>query len=214
MAEGVEKDVKEPFGALPLQKLLGLSLVLGVLYGGYHYAPDGALPVPRGGDLPSKMMYTFRCFLFPAVFLWVAISMVGLNRTKVGAINPLTGNEHLMESSKKRLLNTMEQTTFYVLHAMFLTTLLEREEMKFILLYTILFVVARVFFWVGYGIHPVYRALGIVATFGSVFVAQVLSVYLMCSRYLMLSPVVAALSSAAVPVTVFFLPVFSALLGM
>lgn len=191
--------------ALPLQMLIALSVLLGVFYGGYYYVPDSAL-LPQSGDLPTKMLYTFRLFLFPAGFMWVAISMVGFNRAKVGAENPLAGNENRMELSKKRLLNTLEQTTIYAMQAMFLATLLKREEMKLILLYTIVFVVGRFFFWVGYGISFHYRALGNIVTFGSAYFVQGLSAYLVCSRYLMLSSTIATVSSIAVPATLLLLP--------
>ena len=204
MAESVKKDANNYLVAMPLQIVIGLSVLLGVFYGGYYYVPDSAL-LPDSGDLPAKMLYTFRCFLFPAGVMWIAISMVGKKRHEVDALNPLAGNENRMELSKKRLLNTLEQTTIYVMHAMFLATQLKRDEMKLILLYTIAFVVGRFFFWVGYGIGHQYRALGNCVTFGSTYFIQVLSVYLMCSRYLMLSSMIAAISSIAVPTTLVFL---------
>lgn len=212
MAESAKKDAKDYLVALPLQVVIGLSVLLGVFYGGYYYVPDSAI-LPDSGDLPAKMLYTFRCFLFPAGVMWIAITMVGMKRIEVDALNPLAGNEKSMELSKKRLLNTLEQTTIYVLHAMFLATLLKRDEMKLILLYTIAFVVGRFLFWVGYGIRPQYRALGNIVTFGSTYFMLGLSVYLMCSRYLMLSSMIAAVSSIAVPATLIILPDICAMIA-
>ena len=86
----------------------------------------------------------------------VVIGLTGLERSRVGAANPLTGNEGAMLLSKKRLINTLEQTLIFVVSAMFLTTLLAREEMTFIFLSMTVFVIGRIVFWIGYGIDPIY----------------------------------------------------------
>ena len=134
---------------LPLQAVIGLAMLVGGLYGGYYHVPDGAIPAPSSGELSVKIAYTLRCFLFLALFLGVAVALTGRNRVIVGARNPLSGNEAGMQLHKKRLTNTLEQTFIYVMLALLLATLLEKEEMKYIFLSTILFVVGRVLFWVG-----------------------------------------------------------------
>ena len=202
----VKKEFKIWLHALPIQAVLALSLCVGVLYGGFYYAPHGALPLPNSSDLPAKMLYTFRCLLFPCLFLLVAIGMVGRRRALVGAVNPLTGNEAAMELSKKCLKNTLEQTLFFVVFSLFLTNLLDREEMKFILLAAIVYVAARVLFWVGYGIHPAYREAGIIASFTVVGTMLVMSIYLVCVRRFMLGTTAATVSSAALSSGLILLP--------
>ena len=167
---------------LPAQLVAALLLVAGILYGGFYHAPDGLLPVPSSEELSVKMLYTFRCFLFPVLFLGVVIGLTGLKRVKVGAANPLSGNEAAMLVNKKRLTNTLEQTLMFVTTTIFLTTLLRAEEMTFIFLSMILFVVARVVFWIGYGIDPAYRALGSTASLSNTFVLLATCVYLTYSR--------------------------------
>ena len=210
MAEKAENEMKKElkvfFRALPLQILIALSLCIGVLYGGFYYAPHGALPQPSSGDLSAKMLYTFRCLLFPGLFLWVVITIVGLRRIDVGAVNPLTGNEAAMEPSKKCLRNTLEQTLFFVVFAIFLTNLLDREEMKFVLLSTIVFITARVLFWYGFSIHPAYREAGIIASFTVVGTMLVTSTYLVCARRFMLSTTSATVFSAAVNIGLMLFP--------
>ena len=202
----MKKEFKIWLHALPIQAVLALSLCVGVLYGGFYYAPHGALPLPSSGNLPAKMLYTFRCLLFPGLFLLVAIGMVGRRRVQVGAVNPLAGNEAAMELSKKRLKNTLEQTLFFVVFSLFLTNLLDREEMKFILLAAIVYVAARVLFWVGYGIHPAYREAGIIASFTVVGTMLVMSIYLVCIRRFMLGATAATVSSAALSSGLILLP--------
>ena len=210
MAEKVENEVRKELKvwlrALPIQILIALSLCVGVLYGGFYYAPHGALPLPSSGDLPAKMLYTFRCLFFPGLFLVVVIGIVGQHRWNVGAINPLKDNEAAMELSKKCLKNTLEQTLFFVVFAIFLTNLLDREEMKFVLLSTIVFVAARILFWSGYSIHPSYREAGIIASFTVVGTMLVMSTYLVCARRFMLSTTVATASSAAVTIGLTLFP--------
>ena len=194
--------------AMPAQMAVALLLLLGIFYGGYYYAPDGAIPAPQSGDFSAKMLFTFRCFLFPGVFLWVAILMVGRDRMKLGASNPLGGKEHLMQLSKKRLINTLEQTIIFIVQSVLLTTILEREEMKFVFLYTMVFVAGRILFWIGYGISPLYRGYGTQMTFVSSVIVQALSSYLVCSRCLMLSWLSATTTAVLVPPGLLFLPEF------
>ena len=197
--EDVRKETRILIRALPLQVVLALVILVGGLYGGYYHAPDGTIPLPSSGELGTKLTYTLRCFVFLATFLWVAVLLTGLNRTKVGAENPLSGNEAAMELHKKRLKNTLEQTFIFVLMALLLTAMMEREEMKYIFLSMVLFLVGRVLFWVGYGIHPAYRTAGNVVTFGTAFTSFVLSTNLLCSRVLMVGSLLSTTATIVVP---------------
>ena len=197
--ERARKETKTLSRALPLQIVVGLAILVGGLYGGYFHIPDDTIPTPSSGELSIKMVYTLRCCLFPATFLGLAVLLTGRNRVKVGAINPLSGNEAAMELHKKRLTNTLEQTFMYVVMAVLLATLLEREEMKYIFLSMVIFLVGRVLFWVGYGIHPAYREAGTIVTYGMVLTSLILCTYLLCSRGLLLGSTASTAASVAVP---------------
>ena len=197
--EHARKGTRAFLRALPLQFVAGLAILVGGLYVGYCHAPAGAIPVPSSGELSAKVAYTLRCFVFLATFLGVAIGLTGRNRAKVGAQNPLSGNEAAMELHKKRLSNSLEQTCIYVMMALLLATLLEREEMKYVFLSMILFLVGRVLFWVGYGIHPAYRKAGNVVTFGTALTSLLLSTYLLCSHGLMLGSTASTAATIAIP---------------
>ena len=185
--------------------LLGSLLSLSIFYGGYYYVPEGVIPLPRDDDVSTRLFYTLRCFLAPATVLWAMISKVGLDRGKVGALNPLAGREHLMLLGKKRLINTLEQMTIFALQALCLTFLLEREEMKVIFLYSLIFVLGRIFFWVGYGIDPAYRGLGTFMTFMSCGVVQGIAAYVVSSHYFLFGHWAALSSSVSVPIFVLIL---------
>ena len=190
-----------------LQFLFSLLLVFCLLYGGYYHIPEGIIPIPKDDDLLTKLFYTLRCFFVPISFFWVAINFVALQRLPTGAFNPLDGAEHLMESSKKRLRNTMEQMTIYAVQSLILAVLLERTEMKMVFLYSLAFIVGRILFWCGYGIHPLYRTLGFSLNFFSSSVVQGIAAYLLCSRhYFMFSHHTAIFTGIAVPLSLVFLP--------
>ena len=192
-----------------LQFLFSFLFLFCLFYGGYYHVPEGTIPVPKDGDLLTKLFYTLRCFFVPISFFWVAINFVALQRLPTGAFNPLDGPEHLMDLSKKRLRNTMEQMTIYAVQSLILAVLLERNEMKVVFLYSLAFIVGRIFFWFGYGIHPLARALGFSLNYFSSSIVQGIAAYLVCSRYyLMFSHRTAIFTGIMVPLSLVFLPEF------
>lgn len=200
MAGRVQKIEQEGhLGAFLVQTLIALLVLGGGLYGGYYYAPDGIIPVPSTGEFWVKMAYTLRCFLFLAFFLGFIVLLTGQQRVKVGATNPLSGNEGGMLLHKKRLQNSLEHTFIFIMISLLLTTLFHREEMIFIFLSTIVFLVGRILFWVGYGIHPYYRQAGIFITLGLTYLHLYISTYLLFSRLLTLGTSMSTVAAIAAP---------------
>ena len=142
--------------------------------------------------------------LFEIVHSYIDKS-TGMDRGKVGALNPLAGREHLMLLGKKRLINTLEQMTIFAMQALCLTFLLEREEMKVVFLYSLVFVLGRILFWVGYGIDPMYRLLGSLMTLLSCGIVQGIAAYTVFSRHFLFSQWAALSSSVSVPIFVLVL---------
>ena len=136
-------------------------IVMGtILYGGYYYCHF--IPIPRSNDFCEKLLYAVRYCTFPqAVFLILAISTVAAKRAITrAAVNPLAGNEHLVQSEKTVLTNTVEQLLVFLLLVLTLTTYLEPSEMRIIPLYSLTFFIGRVFFMIGYSFGPRYRGAG------------------------------------------------------
>ena len=147
-----------------LQFSISLITVATILYGGYYHCHS--IPVPASDDFSEKLTYTLRYCAFPqAVFLLFAIMRVGFKRGSTRAINPLAGNEHLVQTEKNILMNTVEQLLCFLLLVFALTTYLEPEEMRIIPLYSLSFIVGRILFMIGYTINPKYRSVGMSINF-------------------------------------------------
>ena len=86
-------------------------------------------------------------------------------RVASGAVDPLSGNEDLVEKAKNILTNTVEQTVFNFVNQLVLVSWIPQEQMFIVPLLAILFVVGRVSFMIGYTIKPRYRTFGFILTF-------------------------------------------------
>ena len=137
-------------------------IVMGtILYGGYYHCHS--IPIPTSNDFCEKLLYTVRYCAFPqGMFLSIAIFGVVGKRiiTAPAAVNPLSGNEHLVQIEKNVLTNTMEQLLAFLLQALTLTIYLEPSEMWIIPLFSLTFFIGRVLFIIGYNIGPRYRGAG------------------------------------------------------
>ena len=161
-----------------LQFTLSLVTVATILYGGYYHCHS--IPIPASNDFGEKLLYTLRYCTFPqAIFLLAAIMRVGSKRGSTRAINPLSGNEHIVQTEKNILMNTVEQLLCFLLLMLALTTYLEAEEMRIIPLYSLAFIAGRVFFMIGYTISPKYRSVGMSINFYTNFFSVGHIIYLM-----------------------------------
>ena len=176
----MEKEAKKPRGEI-LATFVAITVIVTILCGGYYYCD--CIPVPRSNDFSEKLLYAARYCTFPqAVFLLFVIARVGAKRGSTGAENPLAGKEHLIQTEKNVLTNTVEQLLVFLLLVVTLTTYLEPSEMRIIPLYSLVFIVGRVLFMIGYGIGPKHRSYGIAINFFSTFFFIGYVIYLMYLR--------------------------------
>ena len=142
-----------------MQTLLAFATVAVTFYVGYYHCQ--CIPVPQSTEFTAKVIYTFRCMI-PALFMLLfAVVDVMLHRVCMAVVDPLSGCEHIIQTAKNHLSNTVEQISILILSSMILITFLESpEEMRLIPLYSLTFVIGRVLFRVGYGINSGYRAWG------------------------------------------------------
>ena len=180
-----EKTKEARRKALPLivsEYFVALIVTATILYGGYYYS-DAYIPIPRSNEFGEKLLYAARYCAFPqAIFLIVSIFRVGAKRGSTSAINPLAGKEHLLQTEKNVLMNTVEQLLCFLLLVVTLTTYLEPSEMRIVPLYSLAFIVGRVLFMVGYSIGPQYRSLGMAVNFNATFFFVGYIIYLMYLR--------------------------------
>ena len=136
------------------------------------------IPTPNTNDFSEKLKYALRC-IFPTVLvLQVTIFNVGRMRSKTKT-NPLAGDQSKVTAQKAILANTLEQFVIYIGLNMVLITFLDPAEMKIIPLYTLVFVVGRFLFILGY---PNRRGYGMFMNFGSTAFFGCLIIYFMFSR--------------------------------
>jgi len=120
---------------------------------------------PALGDLASRLAYALRAAAFAVLPLLVGIIAVGNGRFLSEAIDPTLHRENTaMEVNGRVVDNTLQQLLIFLVGTLALSAGLTADEMRAIPAVTIVFVVARTAFWIGYRIHPLYRAFGFAAT--------------------------------------------------
>jgi uncharacterized MAPEG superfamily protein len=103
--------------------------------------------------------------LAPAVVFFVLVASVGNARFLGEGIDPLQGKDpRFIVVTNRVLANTVEQTFIFVLTGVALIALLPAGELGAIPALAVLFVVARVVFWVGYLRQALLRAPGMSLT--------------------------------------------------
>lgn len=137
-------------------------MVMGtILYGGYYHCHS--IPIPRSNDFCEKLLYSMTYCAFPqALFVILAIFNVVVKRviTAPAAVDPLAGNEHLVQGEKNVLMNTVEQVLAFLLLVLTLTIYLEPLEMWIIPLFSLTFFIGRILFLIGYSFGPRYCGAG------------------------------------------------------
>jgi amino acid permease len=136
-----------------------ISMIIGV-FGIYR-----AWPAPEGLAAAERVAYTLQWEAIAALPLLVAVIAVGNNRFLSEAIDPTLNKEDLATQINGRVVeNTLQQLVLFVLGTLALSVGLAPEQMGFIPAAVIVFVIARIAFWIGYRVHPLYRAFGMAAT--------------------------------------------------
>ena len=150
------------FTYLPLfltQALAGSVCVVATLYIGYYHCDF--IPVPPSTDLIHRLAFALQCTLPMVVVVFVAVLMVMNKRGFTTAVDPLSGNDSILQLDKNVLSNTLEQFVIGFTLLLIASTVFETiEQLKLIPLYSFLFCFGRVAFRVGYGIHPKLRTVG------------------------------------------------------
>jgi len=100
-----------------------------------------------------------------AALLLVGAAQVAAADRESEAIDPTLRKEDAATRIKGRVVeNTLQQFILFLVATTALSINLTAAQMRIIPAATIVFVAARTAFWVGYRIHPLYRAFGMAAT--------------------------------------------------
>ena len=138
--------------------VVGMLILVALLY--------WILPIPAGMDNTiDRVMFTLRMNLVAALPLLIGIVTVGNNRFLSEAIDPLRHAEDRATIINGRFVdNTFQQNFLFFVGTLALSTFLDATSMKLIVALTLVFILARMAFWIGYRIDPLYRAPGMAAT--------------------------------------------------
>ena len=149
------------------QKIVGIGAASGVvamivaIAGTYQLWPSS----PRFVDISSRFAYALQANAFAVIPLLAGIITVGNNRFLSQAIDPMLRKEDAATQINGRFVeNTLQQFVLFLVATTALSVNLTAAQMRIIPAAAIVFVVARAAFWVGYRIHPLYRAFGMAAT--------------------------------------------------
>ena len=116
-------------------------------------------------DGNSRLAYALQANAFAVLPLLIGIMIVGNNRFFSEAIDPTLHKEDLRTQINGRVVeNTLQQYVLFLIGTLALSVNLTAEQMRAIPAAALVFVVARIAFWIGYRIHPLYRAFGMAAT--------------------------------------------------
>ena len=125
------------------------------------------LPAPAGVEtLADRIGYALRWAAFAALPLVAMVGAVGNARATSAAIDPTLGLESRAIIVDGRVAdNSFQQYVLFLAGALALAAGLPPERIQIVGAAAIVFVAARLAFWIGYRIDPLYRAFGFAATF-------------------------------------------------
>jgi hypothetical protein len=125
-----------------------------------------ALPAPSIADAPGeRLAYALRANVVALVPFFVMIIAVGNARFLSDAIDPTRNAEHpSMQIDGRVADNTLQQNFVFAVASLALSTVVPIGYLQVVWACTIVYVVARTAFWIGYRINPLYRAPGMSAT--------------------------------------------------
>jgi hypothetical protein len=113
----------------------------------------------------DRLAYAFRWSVVAVLPLFAMLVAVGNARFLSEAIDPTLGKESSKMIIDGRVAdNTLQQFVCFLVGIMALSVSLPIEKISFVPAVAMTFVVCRIVFWIGYRIHPLYRAPGFSST--------------------------------------------------
>ena len=124
------------------------------------------LPSPMFTDtVAGRLVYALSANVFAIVPFIIMLIAIGNERFFSSAIDPTRHAESLgMEIDGRVADNTLQQNFVFLIVTLMLATLIPFQYLQLIWALALVFAVARLIFWLGYRINPLYRAPGMAAT--------------------------------------------------
>lgn len=140
------------FKLFALLNLLGYGITASTFYYGYHYG-DFIIPASLSNEtvaLDVRLAFGLRCSLPLALCVFFAVAMVGNKRAVSDAVDPLSGNENIVQIDKNFLANTLEQCVIGFILMLIMASYCETpKELRLLPIFAAVFTVARVVFRIG-----------------------------------------------------------------
>lgn len=122
--------------------------------------------------LEDRLGLVLRCAVFailPAILAIIVVAAQRINpRMMIGSI---VKPGSALEINSRFILNTFEQFTLYFVAYAAISLYAPADEAKTLIIMTVLFLIGRMLFWVGYHVNPLLRAFGFGLTFYPTFAA-------------------------------------------
>ena len=157
------------------QAMFGLIFTIVSFYIGYYHG-DFILPTSEASGagnihLSSRLSYALCCSFPMLLSLYAGILVVATKRGLTAAVNPLAGNERVVQLHKNYLANTLEQFVVGLMLMLIIAAYADSlQVLRLLPVYSIVFTTSRIFFWIGYSISPFYRTIGMSIGFLSTYV--------------------------------------------
>jgi hypothetical protein len=130
-------------------------------------------PVPGMENPADRMVFAFKCCCVAVLLCFVTgVEAVAHERLTTPAFDPLAGCEsHRMKINLRYLQNTLEQLVVFVPGLLGLSWYCaDGSAMRAVLATTVVWMIARAVFWIGYHRAPRFRAPGLVGMVQSLIV--------------------------------------------
>ena len=184
-----KKGIFRHFKLFLFLNLLGYAITSSTFYFGYHYGDFIPVPVPPPGsntttiDMSIRLAFALRCSIPLALCLFAAVALVGNKRSVTDAVDPLSGNEHIVQIDKNFLANTLEQCVIGLIFMLVVASYAETpQELRLLPIFAVVFTVARILFRIGYGAHYILRAFGMSANICAVYVVIGVALYSLATK--------------------------------
>ncbi len=143
-----------------------ISATVGTILGWLLFALIVGLFIgPTAASPADRLAYAATWMLPVAILLLLMTFAVGLARGCGPAIDPTANAEsRALDISRRVLTNTVEQSLIFALGAFAMAAVTPAGQLGLLGALTLLFVVARVAFWIGYLANPLYRHAGFALT--------------------------------------------------
>jgi hypothetical protein len=139
----------------------GIAAMIAAISAIYHLWPVNSTLTDSG----SRLAYALQANAFAVLPLLIGIMAVGNGRFLSEAIDPTLNKEDQATKVNGRVVdNTLQQFVLFLTGTLALSVNLTANQMRAIPAAIVVFIVARIAFWVGYRIDPLYRAFGMAAT--------------------------------------------------